>query len=211
MTRTLDKSPKAKALRLAGLLAACGLLVLVLILVLVPAPARQDSAAAHAADNFSRPNGSLGRSWTSIRDGRLSISSHAVTGHNGLAGDIWTAGTFARNQYSQIEVSSKQLTTDQWIGAAVRVRNGGRDAYVGIYYWNSGRPELQLFKRTAGTWFQLGAYKSQPLTAGTQLKLVAIGSAIVFLENGVLRLSAADTSISAGIRGTPGIMIYGAG
>jgi Putative esterase len=203
MTWTLAEDSTAKALRLVWLLAACCLL-----LVLVAAPAQRASAAAHAADDFNRADGGLGRSWTSIRDGGLSISSHAVTGHNGLAGDIWTAGTFTRDQYSQIEVSSKRLTAGQWIGAAVRVQNGGRDAYVGVYFSNGGRPELQLFKRSAGSWSQLGTYRSGPLPAGTQLKLLAVGSTIVFLENGLLRLSTADSSISGG---APGIMIYGTG
>jgi len=202
MTWALAKTSTGRAIRLAWLLAACCLLVL------VPALPQQASAAAPAADDFNRADGSLGRNWTSIHDGSLSISSHAATGHNGLAGDIWTAGTFTDDQYSQIEVGSKRLTAGQWIGAAVRVRNGGRDAYAGIYYWNGGRPELQLFKRSAGSWITLGTYKSQPLAAGTQLKLMAVGSTIVFLENSVSRLSVSDRSISDG---APGIMIYGPG
>ena len=69
-------------------------------------------------------------------------------------------------------------------------------------------PELLLFKRSAGSWDQLGSYSSGPLAAGTQLKLVAVGSTIVFLENGVPRLSVSDSSLSGG---APGIMIYGTG
>src|SRR5947209_5769871 len=167
MTRTLVRKPKAKAIRLVGLLTACCLLVLVLVLVLVPAPARQGSGTAlHVADNFSRADGSLGHDWTRIRDGGLSISAHTVAGHEGLTGDIWTRERFSKDQYSQLEVSSKQLTADEWIGVAVRVRNGGQDGYAGVYYWNNGRPELQLFKRSAGNWASLGTYKSQPLAAG---------------------------------------------
>ena len=199
MTWVFAKDSVAKAL---GLLVACCLLVL------VPVPGQRAFAAAPAADDFNRANGSLGPNWTSIREGGLSIASHAVTGHNGLAGAIWTKGTFASDQYSQIEVSSKKLTAGQWIGAAVRVRNGGRDAYVGVYFSNGGQPELQLFRRSAGNWIQLGTYLSGPLPAGTQLRLVAVGSTIVFLENGQLRLSASGRSISDG---APGIMIYGAG
>jgi hypothetical protein len=202
MTWALAKEPTAKALRRLWLLAACCLLVL------VPVPAQRALAAAHAADDFNRANGSLGQNWTSIRDGGLSISSHAVTGHNGLAGDIWTAGRFVSDQYSQIEVSSKRLRAGQWIGATVRVRNGGRDAYAGLYFSNGRQPELQLFKRSEGSWIQLGTYRSGPLPAGTKLKLVAVGSTIVFLENDLLRLWASDRSISDG---APGIMIYGVG
>jgi hypothetical protein len=197
MTWVLAKDSMAKAFRL--LVACC-------LLLLVPAPAQRAFAAAPAADDFNRADGSLGQNWTSIREGGLSIASHAVTGHNGLVGDIWTAGAFASDQYSQIEVGSKKLTAGQWIGAAVRVRNGGRDAFVGIYFSNGGQPELQLFKRSAGSWIQLGTYRSGALPAGTQLRLVTVGSTIVFLENGQLRLSASDRSISDG---AAGIMIYG--
>jgi hypothetical protein len=51
-------------------------------------------------------------------------------------------------------------------------------------------------------------YGSGPLAAGTRLKLTAVGSTISFLENGVQRLSASDSSLSGG---APGIMIYDAG
>ena len=44
----------------------------------------------------------------------------------------------------------------------MRVQNGGQNAYVGMYSWNSGSPELMLFVRNAGNWTQLGA----PTTAG---------------------------------------------
>jgi Putative esterase len=203
MTWALAKDSTARALRLAWLLAACSV-----VLALLPVPAQRASAAVRAADDFDRADGSLGRNWTGIRDGALSISSHAATGRGGLAGDIWTGGTFARDQYSQIEVRSKRLTAGQWIGAAVRVRDGGLDGYAGIYLSDGGRPELQLYKRSGGSWILLGTYRSGPLPAGTQLKLMAIGSAILFLENGLLRLSASDTSIPGG---APGIMIYGSG
>ena len=166
-------------------------------------------AAAHASDDFNQPNGSLGGDWASIRGGGLSVSSHAVRGSGGLAGDVWTAGTFTSSQYSQIEVTSKQLITGQWIGAAVRVQHHGLDAYVGIYSWANGSPQLMLFKRSGGDWTQLGSgYPSGPLAAGTQLKVMVVGSTISLLENGVQRLWAFDGSFSGG---APGIMTYGTG
>jgi len=162
-----------------------------------------------ASDDFKRANGGLGANWEKIRDGGLSISSHAVDGGSGLTGDIWAAEKFLSNQYSQIEITPKQLKSHQWVGPAVRAQNGGLDAYVGIYSWNGGKPELMLFKRSGGTWTQLGlAYSSGPLAAGTQLKVVAADSTITLLENGVQRLSVSDTSLSGG---APGIMIYGPG
>jgi len=199
----LVRKSTLKALLPLRLLAIC-----CLVMVLVPALEQKAAAGTPAADDFNRSAGGLGPDWTAIGDGGLSISSHAVTGRSGLAGDIWTAGTFTSDQYSQIEVTGRQLTGDQWIGAAVRARSGGRDAYVGVYFWNGGRPALVLFKRSSGSWIQLGSYSTGPLAAGTTLKLVAVGSTITFLENGVQRLSASDSSFSGG---APGIMVYGTG
>ena len=108
----------------------------------------------------------------------------------------------ASDQYSQLEVTSTQLSGGQWIGPAVRSQNGGQDTYLGIYFWNSGSPELRLYKRSAGTWIQLGSsYSSGPLAAGTQLKLTAVGSTISFLQNGVARITVTDSSLTGGAPG----------
>ena len=91
----------------------------------------------------------------------------------------------------------------------MRAQNGGQDAYVGVYFWNSGSPELMLFKRNGGSWTQLGSsYSSGPLPDGTQLKVEAVGSTVAVLENGVERVAAGDISVSGG---SPGIMISGTG
>ena len=184
------------------------LAVFCLLLVLIPVLRQKTSAATPASDDFNRGVGGLGPDWTGIHDGALSISSHAVVGRSGLAGDIWTGRTLSSNQYSQIEITSTQLTGGQWIGAAVRAQKGGQDAYVGIYYWNGGKPELQLFRRSEGNWTPLSTYSSRPLAPGTQLRIMAVGSTIVFLENGVQRLLVSDSSLSGG---APGIMSYDAG
>ena len=57
-----------------------------------------------------------------------------------MTGDAWTANTFTSDQFSQVAVTSTQLTGGQWIGPAVRVQNGGQNAYVALYNWNSGSP-----------------------------------------------------------------------
>ena len=66
-------------------------------------------------------------------------------------------------------MTSTALSGGQWIGAAVRLQGSGQTGYVGIYYWNSGSPVLEIFKRSGGGWAQLsGAYSSGALAAGTQ-------------------------------------------
>jgi hypothetical protein len=166
-------------------------------------------AAASGSDDFNRADGRLGASWTDIGDGGLSISSQAVTGSSGgTAGDIRTGETYTSDQYSQVEITSTPLTGGQWIGPAVRVQNGGQNTYLGIYFWNSGSPVLRLYKRSAGSWIQLGnSYNCGPLAAGTKLKLMAVGSTISFLQDGVQRISVTDSSFSGG---APGIVSYGA-
>ena len=169
------------------------------------------SADGSGSDDFNRPNGPLGANWTGISDGGLAISSQAAAGTNasGISGDMRTAESYSSNQYSQVEVTSAQLTGGQWIGPAVRLQDGGLDGYAGVYYWDNGSPELMLFKRAGGKWAQLGGtYSSGPLTAGTVLKLEAVGSTLAFLENGVERIAVYDPSLAGG---APGILASGTG
>ena len=162
--------------------------------------------ATGASDNFNRADGGLGSGWTAVSDGGMSISSQAVAGVGGATtGDIRTAETYGSDQFSQVEVTSAQLSGGQWVGPAVRMQNGGQDAYLGIYFWNSGSPALMLFVRKAGGWQQLSAATTGPLAAGTQLKLTAVGSTISFLVNGVQQLSVTDTTLTGG---APGILAH---
>ena len=162
------------------------------------------STGSSGSDDFNRADGSLGTGWAATSDGAMAIASQVVTGTAGkITGEIRTAETYASDQYSAVTVTSTQLTGSQWIGPAVRIQNGGQDAYLGIYYWNSGSPELVLYVRNSGNWTQLGAYSSGPLAAGTQLKLLAVGNTIAFLANGVERIAVTDSTVSGG---APGIM-----
>ncbi len=169
------------------------------------------TSGTSGSDDFNRADGSLGPNWTDISDGGLAITSQAVAGTSAsvVTGDIRTAETYASDQYSQVEVTSTQLTGGQWIGPMVRAQNGGQNAYVGIYNWNNGSPNLMLFKRSGSNWTQLGStYNSGALAAGTQLQLMVVGSTISFLQNGIQRITATDTSLTGG---APGIMSFGTG
>ena len=169
------------------------------------------NTAGSGSDDFNRANGSLGPNWTDASDGGLTITGQQVAGTaaNSYSGDIRTAETYPADQFSQITLTSTQLTGGQWIGAAIRMQNGGQNQYLGIYFWNNGSPDLMLFKRNASNWTQLGTtYNSGPLSAGTTLQVQATGSTISLLQNGVQRISATDTSVATG---APGIMAYGTG
>lgn len=174
----------------------------------VGTPRKSAVGSPTAADRFDRPDGPLGPDWTGMPTGGMSILSDVVTGAAGrLTADVWTADMFTSDQFSELKVTSAQLTGGQWIGPAVRVKDSGQDAYVGTYYWNHGAPELILFMRSADAWTQIGvAHSTSPLPAGTQLELEAVGPAIYFFENGILVVSASNSSITGG---APGIMAFG--
>jgi hypothetical protein len=173
------------------------------------ASANVSNVAVACTDDFNRADGGLGAGWSAMADGGLSISSQVVVGvAGGLAGDVRTGEAYGADQYSQVEVTSTQLSGGQWVGPAVRVQNGGQDLYLGIYFWNGGSPELRLYKRSAGNWVQLGSsFSSGPLAAGTQLRLAAVGSRVSLLQDGVERIAVSDGSLTAG---APGLMAYGA-
>ena len=161
-------------------------------------------------DDFDRPDsGTLGTGWTAMNDGGMAISGDTAVGtSSGHSGDIRVAEDYGSDQYSQIVLSSTQLAGVQWIGPAVRAQNGGQNLYLGIYFWNSGSPELDLYERSGGVFTQLGkSFPVAPLPAGTVLTLVAVGSKISFLENGIERISVTDSSITGG---DPGLMTFGA-
>ena len=103
------------------------------------------------------------------------------------------------NQYSQIVITSTQLTGDQWIGPSVRMQSDGQSGYAGVYSWNNGDPGFILYKRAGKTWRQIGdTYACGALAAGTTLKLMAVGNTLAFMENGVERIAVYDNSYVGG-------------
>jgi hypothetical protein len=166
------------------------------------------SGTLPASDDFNRANGALGGNWTAISDGAMTISSQVVTGGNaGQSGDIRTAEAYSSSQYSQVQVTSTQLTGGQWIGPAVRAQSSGQSQYLGMYFWNNGSPQLRVYKRTAGNWAQLGSsVATSGLAAGATLRLTATGSTISFLLNGAPVITVTDTSLTGG---APGITAFG--
>ena len=168
------------------------------------------SSASGATDGFQRPNASsLGADWSAMTDGGMAISSDQAIGasSSGDTGDIWTSDSFTSDQYSEVVVGSTPLTGTQWVGTAVRAQQGGQDAYVGIYWWNSGNPELEVFLRDNGNWSALGSWNTGgALPAGTQLQLTVVGDSLSFTVNGIQRVGVSDDTLTGG---DPGIMANG--
>ena len=162
------------------------------------------------SDSFNRANGGLGTGWTATSDGAMSIASQQLVGTAGATtGEIRTAESYPSDQFSQVLVSATPLSGGQWVAAAVRMQASGQNGYAGLYYWNFGSPELMLFKRTGGGWAQIGStYNSGVLAAGTLVQVMAVGSTISVLANGVQRITVTDSTLTGG---APGIMAYGNG
>ena len=144
-----------------------------------------------------------------MTDGGLAITSSAVSGTNASAvsGDIRTAESYPSDQYSEIQLTATQLTGDQWVGTSVRMQADGSSGYVAAYSWNSGAPEVALYVRTGTRLSLLGtAYQSGALSAGTTLKLKAVGNTLAVLVNGTERIAVGDGTY---VGGAPGVMAYG--
>ena len=141
--------------------------------------------------------------------GGLAISGDTAVGtSSGYSGDIRTGEDYGSDQYSQITLSS-QLTGGAWIGPTVRSQPGSQETYLAIYFWDEGNPKLELYKGSPvndnwGT--PLGIVPVAPLPAGTTLTLVAVGSQITLLENGIERISVTDGTLTGG---DPGLMTFG--
>src|SRR5579862_29269 len=167
---------------------------------------------AASAPAASGGDGGLGAGWVAISDGGLSLGSSGMVGTaGGLAGDVRVGESYGSDQYAQLEVTSAPLAAGDWVGPAVRSQNCGQDTYLGLYWHDqfSGEYELQLYVRHSRGWTQLGnTYTlAGSLPAGTALRLTAVGSRIVFAQDGVARITATDTSLTGG---APGVMTYGA-
>ena len=176
----------------------------VLVAALVASP-QKAWASSSATDNFARANGGLGANWVATADGGLTISSGQAVGvASGNAGDLWAASTFTSDQYSQVMLTSTQLTATQWVGPMVRGQSSGLNGYVAIYFWNNGSPEIMLFLRSNGGWSQLGgSYSVSPLGAGAVVGLQAAGSSLSVTVNGTVVISATDATFTGG---APGLM-----
>ena len=144
-----------------------------------------------------------------VSDGGLSISSQQVVGTAGAPrATCGSAEEYGSDQFSQVEVTSTQLSGGEWVGPSVRGQNGGQDTYLGIYFWNGGDPQLRLYKRTGGAWIQLGdSYESGPLPAGTRLTLSAVGRGSRSCRTAPSGSSRPTRTLTGG---APGLMTYGA-
>src|SRR5205823_5174147 len=164
-----------------------------------------------AADDFNRADGTLGANWANLVAGGLAISSNKAIGTLGgsnVSGNYRTAESYTADQYSEIAVSAT-VTPGLWI--APTVRNNADDMYLGLYVGGSpgSTSYMQIYKRISGTYTPFGSpYTCGILPVGTKLRLMVMGSALAFMQDGIVRNLAHDASITSG---APGIAIVGDG
>jgi hypothetical protein len=148
------------------------------------------------------------RPWHRLRSLAMSRSCKLPDSTRIIPASTAPRDKYSGDQYSEIEIASASIAATRWAGVAVRIRDGGQEAYVGVCKAGHGKSELILCKRSHGKWIRLGrAYRAGPLADGTRLRLVALGSTIAFMENGVIRITAGDNSLPDGV---PGVMVNGA-
>ena len=136
-----------------------------------------------------------------MTDGGLAISGGQAVGTSpsGHSGDIRIGEDYGSDQYSRIVLTSTQLTPGQWVGPTVRARTAARTPTWGSISGTTAALSSTSTSAPAATLTQIGnSYPVAPLPAGTVLTLVAVGSQISLLENGIERITATDNSITGG-------------
>ncbi len=201
---TIKQSPAGQTCTTAnadGTIASASVTNITITCIKPPPPGHDDFARADS--------GGLGAGWAAMTVGGLAISGDTAVGtSSGYSGDVRTGEDYGSDQYSQIALSS-QLSGGAWIGPTVRSQPGSQETYLAIYFWDEGNPKLELYKGSPvndnwGT--PLGIVPVAPLPAGTTLTLVAVGSQITLLENGIERISVTVGTLTGG---APGLLTLG--
>src|SRR3954466_10169940 len=86
--------------------------------------------ATQTTDDFQRPNGSLGPSWTNTLSGPLSINAGGAYGVSDSEADaVWQGSSVGNDQFSEILLRNWDTG---WVGTWVR-RIGDSQGYLAIY------------------------------------------------------------------------------
>lgn len=162
-----------------------------------------------AADNFNRPDGPVGPNWTNqgspytilgaIRSNTLGMDSQFTSRRAGH----YNAMTFASDQYSQVLIS----VLPRWTaGAAVRMQDSSDSYYAAGFDNNNystanGTEKCRIWKYINHVPSSLAVDPGCHIHQGDTLRLEVKGSTLSFYQNGVLTLTAVDTSLTGGSPG----------
>jgi Protein of unknown function (DUF4038)/Putative collagen-binding domain of a collagenase/Fibronectin type III domain len=170
-------------------------------------------AGAVASDNFNRPDGNLGPSWTKqlpASDNNLVITNNqvGVDVDNGASCAFWTANSFVDDQYSQITITELG-GGGSWPGVILRADSTDR-FYLGLL---AGPNQYEIWRRWDGAYYLLASGTTETWQVGDTFRMEIKGSAnpitVTIFRNGnpVLSWTSTDPAqVKTG--GSPGIGIY---
>jgi hypothetical protein len=154
-----------------------------------------------AYDNFNRANGAIGSNWTFNLNNALNVSGNTVVGTSTSSG-IFFNNTIspAADEFSQISVAVAPTTnTGDVVGISVRNgASGVSSAYGYTCEGNVGRAIVKDVTNAFSTIAGPTGTPTAPCVAGDALRLEAVGSSLTAFRNGVVDLTATDTSLTSG-------------
>jgi hypothetical protein len=154
-----------------------------------------------AFDNANRANGAIGANWSAGQNS-VNISGNAFIGGTAAAHNVqsWSANTFSNfGQFSEVTVLTLNGTTD-FIGPMVMVT--GNTGYTCIE--NSANIFLQKYNGGTGTNLTSAAITGAPGDV-LRLEITEPGGALTCYRNGVVALTASDTTFTSG---SPGLDMF---
>ena len=188
--------------------------LLLILLLLLPVPSWATETQV-AADTFSGGDGGLGGNWTTVSGmGNPTVASGVVqpasAGGSGSEA-IYSAGTFADNQYVQQTVVKAITSNGRVVSLVLRGITASRTMYECRILGPLGSTAtINIIRLNAGTPTTLATTAAdQTVNVNDIHKCTVVGSTIKSYINGTEKLSIDDGSpISSG---KPGILIFSSG
>jgi predicted GH43/DUF377 family glycosyl hydrolase len=161
-------------------------------------------------DTFTRANsGTLGSNWTTISGatdtGTLGITSNAATptANSVRAAALWNANAFTNDQWAEVLATpSGGVNTGNNAFYGVCLRAASNDTFYGLQMnFGTTASGLNIFKVVSGTFTSLTVATWATGTNPYLMRGEVTGTTINMYLNGVLALTATDSSIASGSAG----------
>ncbi len=148
------------------------------------------------ADNFNRPGPALGVNWTT-RMGSPQIVLGAYFGGSGAGQHLaqWSADSFPADMYCQAVIADVEY--GEYVAVAARYRHVGHDDYMLHYQIDLDGPD-ELYEVQGGAQILLGQGAAPYSELGQTIRIETEGNRVRCYANGVLRISATTSLLTAG-------------
>jgi hypothetical protein len=153
-----------------------------------------------ASDDFNRANGPVGSDWTVTPGGTLTVVSNTVQ-CNASSTDCFMTWVDPLDDDQWAEVDATYSTAISEVTVAVR-QDGSGNGYAAS--WGTGSSGQYTIFNTNG-WVGLANVSGVGITGTRRIRLEVVGTAIRMYVNGILVLSATDSTYSSG---KPGISAW---